>query len=102
MTIKALTKPKMQKWTKNHFLGHSFKIIPALWKTMFRVSLPGFAWFFVHFHKLIRPHPGPLWGRGLAESKIFLSEKTEIFLETGVPKRGGGGGGAQWARMGTN
>ena len=29
---------------------------------MFRVLLPGFAWFFVHFHKLIRPHPGPLWG----------------------------------------
>ena len=44
------------------FLRLLLKIIPVLWKAMFRLLLPGFAWFFVHFHKLIRPHPGPLWG----------------------------------------
>ena len=60
--IKALTEPKMQKWPKIIFLRLLLKIIPVLWKAMFRLLLPGFAWFFVHFHKLIRPHPGPLWG----------------------------------------
>ena len=29
---------------------------------MLWLLLPGFAWFFAHFHKLICPHPGPLWG----------------------------------------
>ena len=62
VTIKALTEPKMQKWPKIIFLRLSLKIIPVLWKAMFRLLLPGFAWFFVHFHKLIRPHPSPLWG----------------------------------------
>ena len=52
----------MQKWPKIIFLRLLLKIIPVLWKAMFRLLLPGFAWFFVHFHKLIRPHPGPLWG----------------------------------------
>ena len=32
----------------------------VLGKTMLKVLLPHFAWFFVHFDKLIRPHPGPL------------------------------------------
>ena len=33
---------------------------------MFRVLLSLFVSFFVHFQKLIRPHPGPLWGGGVA------------------------------------
>ena len=50
---------------KNHFLKLSSKKSLVLGKTMFRVLLPLFASFFVHFQKLIRPHPGPLWGGGV-------------------------------------
>ena len=46
---------------QKYFLGGlSLKIILVLGKAMFKVLLPHFAWFFVHFDKLIRPHPGPL------------------------------------------
>ena len=46
------------------FGGLSLKIILVLGKAMFKVLLPHFPWFFVHFDKLIRPHLGPLWGGG--------------------------------------
>ena len=60
-----LDKAKHAKMAKNIFLGGlSLKIILVLGKAMFKVLLPHFAWFFVLFDKLIRPHPGPLWVGG--------------------------------------
>ena len=32
---------------------------------MVRVKMFHFVWFFVHFYKLIRRPPGPLWGGGV-------------------------------------
>ena len=64
----AQSDPWQSQTCKNgqkYFLGGlSLKIILVLGKAMFKVLLPHFAWFFVHFDKLIRPHPGPLWEGG--------------------------------------
>ena len=60
----TFSRPKCENGQKSLFFKLSSKKSPVLGKTMFRVLLPLFASFFVHFQKLIRPHPGPLWGGG--------------------------------------
>ena len=49
---------------------------------MVRVTLPGFAWFFVHYDKLIRRPPGPLWGGVLNWDEI---QKKAFFSQENVP-----------------
>ena len=50
----GLDKIKTAEMTKNYFLGLSLKIIPVLWKAMFRVLLPGFAISTNHFNFCIQ------------------------------------------------
>ena len=42
---------------------------------MVRVTLPRFAAFFVHFDKLIRQPPGPLWGGVTPNQTLFLKKR---------------------------
>ena len=48
-----------KKWPKIIFLG-TINEIPASGRGMVRGKMLHFVAFFVHFDKLIRPHPGPL------------------------------------------
>ena len=66
MMIMTILGKKKQKWPKIFFLGTIINEIPASGRGMVRGKMSHFVAFFVHFDKLIRPHPGPLWGgRGL-------------------------------------
>ena len=76
---------------KSFFLKLSLKLIPFLWKAMVRVKMFHFVWFFVHFDKLIRRPPGPLWGVPPFSVNFFPLGFRE-------PTVRGGGGGAQGAR----
>ena len=87
---------------ENHFFCKTFiKKIPVLGKTMFIVLLPLFASFFVHFQKLIRPHPSPLWG-GRGSQKMLenlLSKNGQVQqkkMVQGLVKKFGRGRG--WGR----
>ena len=51
---------------------------------MVRVTLPRFAAFFVHFDKLIRQPPGPLWGGG-GRQKGTISPFFTVFLKDSFP-----------------
>ena len=42
-----------------------------------------FVAFFVHFDKLIRPHPGPLWGG--VSVKTSASQPKQLFLTFPFP-----------------
>ena len=69
----------IDKWffdRKSFFLKLSLKLIEVLWKAMVRVKLSHFVWFFVHFYKLIRLPPGPLWGVG----RGYQPNKKKTFL----------------------
>ena len=58
-----ITKPqKKQNGRKSFFLGLLSKITLVSGRVMVRGKMLYFVAFFVHFDKLIRPHPGPLWG----------------------------------------
>ena len=61
---RAILKQNLQKtkMAKNHFLGTVIKKISDSGRAMVRGKMSHFVAFFVHFDKLIRPHPGPLWG----------------------------------------
>ena len=52
MMIMTILDKKKLNWPK----------IPASGRGMVRGKMSHFVAFFVHFNKLIRPHPGPLWG----------------------------------------
>ena len=69
----TFSRPKCENGQKSFFLTFHKQKSPVLGKTMFIVLLPLFASFFVHFQKLIRPHPSPLWG-------VFSIPKTFVNL----------------------
>ena len=50
--------------TNNIFWDHYQKKNPVSGRAMVKGKMLHFVAFFVHFDKLIRPHPGPLWGEG--------------------------------------
>ena len=49
---------------KNNFFWDYHKKNPVSGKAMVKGKMLHFVAFFVHLDKLIRPHPGPLWGGG--------------------------------------
>ncbi len=68
----------IDKWffdRKSFFLKLSLKLIEVLWKAMVIVKLSHFVGFFVHFYKLIRLPPGPLWGGGSPDMVTYLAKK---------------------------
>ena len=70
MMIMTISTTKKQKWPKIIFLGTIINEILASGRGMVRGKMLHFVAFFVHFDKLIRPHPGPLWGGEAGWDKI--------------------------------
>ena len=64
------------------FFKPTLKLNPFLWKTMVRVIFLHFVAFFVHFDKLIRWPPGPLWGGGTGLGNIPKKKKFSASLKT--------------------
>ena len=71
MMIMTISTTKKQKWPKIIFLGTIINKILASGRGMVRGKMSLFVAFFVHFDKLIRPHPGPLWGGWLTRYWLF-------------------------------
>jgi len=61
---------------KNHFFGLSSKNNPVSGRAMIKGKMLHFVAFFVHFDKLIRPHPGPLWGGVSGKKDTNVSSKS--------------------------
>ena len=51
---------KNKNGQKSYFLGAITKKNPVSWRAIVKGKMLHFVAFFVHFDKLIRPHPGPL------------------------------------------
>ena len=65
MMIMTILNKKKQKWPKIIFLGTIINEISASGRGMVRGKMLHFVAFFVHFDKLIRRPPGPLWEGGI-------------------------------------
>ena len=84
MMIMTILDKKKQKWPKIIFLGTIINEISASGRGMVRGKMSHFVAFFVHFDKLIRPHPGPLWGGSEAVWKF--SENSSNLVQIEAPK----------------
>ena len=67
-----MTPSKKQKWPKIIFFGTIINKNPVSGRAMVKGKMLHFVAFFVHFDKLIRPHPGPLWGVPPKSVTFFL------------------------------
>ena len=83
MMIMTISTTKKQKWPKIIFLGTIINEILASGRGMVRGKMLHFVAFFVHFDKLIRPHPGPLWEGGSAAWEFF--PHNPVFLWESFP-----------------
>ena len=71
MAIWARVTPlKKEKLLKIIFSRDYHQKNPVSGKAMVKGKMLHFVAFFVHFYKLIRPHPGPLWGGTPLTDKI--------------------------------
>jgi len=48
---------------------------------MIKGKMLHFVAFFVHFDKLIRPHPGPLWGGSAGKKTLMFLQKVFLLLQ---------------------
>ena len=72
-----MTPSKKQKWPKIIFFGTIIKKNPVSGRAMVKGKMLHFVAFFVHFDKLIRPHPGPLCP---PRYSLFTEKKLPIFF----------------------